>query len=70
MLMPKRTSPRKYVEQFSNGIAVMSVYLVAGPSLKMDMKDAIYQMVREASLIFCIPKNLFQDQFVNGVLSL
>lgn len=34
------------------------------------MRDAVYQMVREASLLFCIPKNLFHHQFVAGTLSL
>ena len=66
------TSTRKYVEQFSNGICVMSIYLTPGPdSSKFPaMKAAVYQLVREASLLYCIPRSTFHSQFVVGEISL
>lgn len=48
----------------------MSLYLSPGPKPRMNMRDAVYQLLREASLLFCIPKNLFHQHFVDGTLSL
>lgn len=48
-------STRKYVEQFSNGYTIISLYLhpLRGPPIDA----SIYQIMREASLLFCLPKN-------------
>lgn len=48
----------------------MSLYLSAGPNPRMPVKDAIYQLVRESSLLFCLPKSLLHKHFVEGTLSL
>ncbi|KAH8821561.1 NAD-specific glutamate dehydrogenase [Xylogone sp. PMI_703] len=68
------TSTRKYVEQFSNGITVMSLYLK--PAANLDSKkfppldQSIYQITKEISLLYCIPQNKFQWLFASGQLSL
>lgn len=77
-------STRKYVEQFSNGITVISVYLVPTPhnqtassidELKKMKKfppidHSIHQVTKEASLLYCLPQNQFQTLFAKGELSL
>ncbi|TVY32418.1 NAD-specific glutamate dehydrogenase [Lachnellula subtilissima] len=50
------TSSRKYVEQFSNGITVIS--------------QSKHQLTKEISLLYCIPQNKFQALFASGRLSL
>ncbi|RSH88031.1 NAD-dependent glutamate dehydrogenase [Apiotrichum porosum] len=53
-------SPRKYVEQFSNGITIVSLYLNPVPNSKAPpIEHSIHQVVREASLLYCIPDNPF-----------
>lgn len=68
------TSSRKYVEQFSNGITVISLYLrpadVATNSRHPPIEAAIHQIIKEVSLLFCIPQNKLQNQFASGTLSL
>ncbi|OBT62644.1 NAD-specific glutamate dehydrogenase [Pseudogymnoascus sp. 23342-1-I1] len=70
------TSSRKYVEQFSNGITVISIYLkptvgAAEPNSKYPPIDtSIRHIVREISLLYCIPQNKFQNMFAVGRLSL
>lgn len=68
------TSSRKYVEQFSNGITVISLYLrpVDGAmnSRHPPIEAAIHQIIKEVSLLFCIPQNKLQNQFASGTLSL
>ncbi|KAI9732231.1 MAG: NAD-dependent glutamate dehydrogenase [Claussenomyces sp. TS43310] len=69
------TSSRKYVEQFSNGITVMSMYLkpVSGlnPEVPFPPLDrSIRHLAREISLLYCIPQNKFQSLFASGRLSL
>jgi glutamate dehydrogenase len=68
-------SSRKYVEQFSNGITVMSIYLI--PDLRqsvntrtLPIKQSIYQISNEISLLYCIPQSGFQSLFAGGSLSL
>ncbi|ODV94320.1 hypothetical protein PACTADRAFT_44574 [Pachysolen tannophilus NRRL Y-2460] len=60
---------RKYVENFANGVTVISMYIS-----QRDHTDAsdlsIYQVIKEASLLYSIPNNFFQDQFVKSELSL
>ncbi|MBW0499711.1 hypothetical protein O181_039426 [Austropuccinia psidii MF-1] len=50
-------STRKYVERFSNGMIIISLYLhsLRGPPIE----SAIVQVIREASLVFCLPNNPF-----------
>jgi glutamate dehydrogenase len=69
------TSSRKYVEQFSNGICVICVYLK--PTTMMEttarfppLDQSIYQITKEISLLYCIPQNKFQALFASGRLSL
>ena len=69
------TSSRKYVEQFSNGITIMSIYLrpmpqTAPTSKHPPIEAAIHQIMKEASLLYCIPQNKFQGHFAVGRLSL
>ena len=67
------TSSRKYVEQFSNGITVISLYLrpAEGVNTKAPpIEAAIHQIIKEISLLFCIPQNKLQNQFASGNLSL
>ncbi|KAJ5123481.1 Glutamate dehydrogenase NAD-dependent [Penicillium atrosanguineum] len=53
------TSSRKYLENFSNGITVISLYLRPSDNI-----------MKEASLLYCIPQNRFQGHFATGRLSL
>lgn len=67
------TSSRKYVEQFSNGITVMSIYLK--PAANLDSKyppieESIHQITKEVSLLYCIPQTKFHTMFASGELSL
>lgn len=69
------TSSRKYVEQFSNGITVMSIYLkpVLGLNPEKEfppLSRSIRHIAREISLLYCIPKNKFQSLFASGRLSI
>lgn len=71
------TSTRKYVEQFSNGITIVSLYLVPAPSSviirghkKPPFANAIFQILREASLLYCLPNSVFSDELARGDLSL
>ncbi|KAI1625242.1 NAD-specific glutamate dehydrogenase [Exophiala viscosa] len=69
------TSSRKYVEQFSNGITVISLYLKPASSdiaksRHPPIEAAIHQIIKEVSLLFCIPQNKLQGQFASGNLSL
>ncbi|CCX34060.1 Similar to NAD-specific glutamate dehydrogenase; acc. no. P00365 [Pyronema omphalodes CBS 100304] len=71
------TSSRKYTEQFSNGVTVMSIYLSPLPpkpgrrSPKYPpIDDSVQQIMKEISLLFCIPQNMFQHRFIQGELSL
>lgn len=67
------TSSRKYVEQFSNGITVICLYLK--PALNLgksfpSLDASIHQITKEISLLYCIPQNKFQSLFASGRLSL
>jgi len=69
------TSSRKYVEQFSNGISVICLYLkpattLANASKFPPLDQSIHQITKEISLLYCIPQNKFQDLFASGRLSL
>ncbi len=69
------TSSRKYVEQFSNGMTIMSIYLRPLPQTVSNARHppieaSIHQIMKEASLLYCIPQNKFQGLFASGRLSL
>lgn len=69
----KLSTTRKYVEQFSNGVTIISMYIKAtnlGGSKKTPIDLLIYQVIKEASLLYCIPHNYFHDLFVRNDLSL
>lgn len=64
-----------FVEQFSNGITVMSLYLRPMPpsvatARHPPIEASIHQIMREVSLLYCIPQNKFQTHFATGRLSL
>lgn len=53
-------STRKYVEQFSNGITIISLYLRPLPNANAPpIENSIWQVKKEASLLFCLPDNPF-----------
>ncbi|KAJ6480088.1 NADH-dependent glutamate dehydrogenase [Mycena vulgaris] len=55
-------SVRKYVEQFSNGVTIISLYLNPLPHVPggvPPIEHSIYQVMKEASLLFCLPDNPF-----------
>ncbi|KAJ7081614.1 NADH-dependent glutamate dehydrogenase [Mycena belliarum] len=55
-------SARKYVEQFSNGVTIISLYLnplPGAPGGAPPIEHSIYQVLKEASLLFCLPDNPF-----------
>ncbi|KAH9892917.1 NAD-specific glutamate dehydrogenase-like protein [Xylariomycetidae sp. FL2044] len=67
------TSTRKYVEQFSNGITVMSIYLKPATNLEpkpVPMDQSIHQITKEISLLYCIPQTKLHPLFASGQLSL
>ncbi|KAJ9384591.1 hypothetical protein DTO063F5_4661 [Paecilomyces variotii] len=69
------TSSRKYLENFSNGITVLSLYLrpLDNPEISQrypPIEAAIHQIMKEISLLYCIPQNRFQGHFASGRLSL
>ena len=67
------TSSRKYVEQFSNGITIMSIYLrpvSSAASKHPPIEASIYQVMKEVSLLYCVPQTKFQAHFISGRLSL
>lgn len=68
------TTSRKYVEQFSNGYTCMSLYLqeMAGAAGRKHppIEASVHQIIKEVSLLYCIPQNRFQAHFATGRLSL
>ncbi|PYH90666.1 NAD-specific glutamate dehydrogenase [Aspergillus ellipticus CBS 707.79] len=69
------TSSRKYLENFSNGITVISLYLRPLPNKGLvpkypPIESTIHQIIKEVSLLYCIPQNRFQHHFASGRLSL
>ncbi|ABN66856.1 NAD-specific glutamate dehydrogenase [Scheffersomyces stipitis CBS 6054] len=65
----KLQTTRKYVEQFANGVTIISMY-VTSKQKKLPVDLSIYQVIKEASLLYCIPHNFFHDRFTKGELSL
>ncbi|KAI8074047.1 Glutamate/Leucine/Phenylalanine/Valine dehydrogenase-domain-containing protein [Gongronella butleri] len=63
-------STRKYVEQFSNGVTIMGLYLKQMPGSKAaPMEHSIYQVMKETSLLYCLPTTPLQTFFKTNVLS-
>lgn len=62
-------SSRKYVEQFSNGVSVISVYLNETDGCKTPIDNSIQQIMKEASLMYCLPTTPLQKFFQEGKLS-
>ncbi|KAI9485710.1 MAG: Glutamate/Leucine/Phenylalanine/Valine dehydrogenase-domain-containing protein [Benjaminiella poitrasii] len=63
-------SSRKYVEQFSNGVTIMGLYLNPLPNTKsIPIEHSIYQVMKETSLLYCLPKNPLQQFFMTNKLS-
>ncbi|EKM49737.1 uncharacterized protein PHACADRAFT_265387 [Phanerochaete carnosa HHB-10118-sp] len=53
-------SARKYVEQFSNGITIVGIYLNPLPGASAPpIENSIHQVMKEASLLYCLPDNPF-----------
>ncbi|KAI3403714.2 GDH2 [Candida oxycetoniae] len=65
----KLQTTRKYIEQFANGVTIISMY-VTSKSRKSSVDLSIYQVIKEASLLYCIPHNFFHDRLIQGDLSL
>jgi len=85
-------STRKYVENFSNGVTIMTLYLAPLQEAYDDTSDisttftslgisqrrrptlpieqAIAQVLKEASLIYCVPQTPLQALFQTGQLSI
>ncbi|KAH7392382.1 Glutamate/Leucine/Phenylalanine/Valine dehydrogenase-domain-containing protein [Phaeosphaeria sp. MPI-PUGE-AT-0046c] len=68
------TTSRKYVEQFSNGYTVMSLYLrqLSGTAAGKhpNIEASIHQIIKEVSLLYCVPLTKFQTLFATSRLSL
>ncbi|KAI8325923.1 NAD-dependent glutamate dehydrogenase [Martensiomyces pterosporus] len=63
-------SSRKYVEQFSCGVTIISLYLdLAKHAKHLAASDSVNQIMKEASLLYCIPNTPFQTLFKTGELS-
>jgi glutamate dehydrogenase len=63
-------SARKYVEQFSNGVTIVSLFLnPLSADQEPPIESSILQVIKEASLIFCLPTTPLQAHFQAGTLS-
>lgn len=60
---------RKYVEQFANGVTIISMY-ISSTQRTNPIDLSIYQVIKEASLLYTIPHNYFHDSFIKGDLSI
>ncbi|CEG82663.1 Putative NAD-specific glutamate dehydrogenase [Rhizopus microsporus] len=58
-------------EQFSNGVTIMALYLhpLSEPKDGIPIEHSIHQVIREISLLYCLPKNPLQHFFVTNKLS-
>ena len=68
------TSSRKYVEQFSNGITVMSLYLQPEKSpedgVVTSFEQTVDQITKDISLLYCVPQHKLRTLFDARKLSL
>lgn len=60
-----------FAEQFSNGVTIMGLYLHPLPKGKttVPIEHSIYQIMRETSLLYCLPRNPLQQFFMANKLS-
>ena len=66
--LKKKKNEKK--EQFSNGYTIMSLYLKPAGNVKAPpIEHSIQQIVREASLIYCLPNTPFREFFRTKKLS-
>jgi hypothetical protein len=57
-------------EQFSNGVTVISLYLnPVGNPRSPPIEHSIFQVIKEASLLYCLPTTPLQSFFQTGMLS-
>lgn len=70
-------SSKKYIDQFSNGITIISIFLKSKANTNMSteakylsIEHSCQQISKEISLLYCIPRNNFQSLFASGRLSL
>ncbi|KAI5303891.1 NAD-dependent glutamate dehydrogenase [Ascosphaera pollenicola] len=68
------TTTRKYLESFSNGVTVISLYLRQTSNDRhtggMTFDAITSQIKKEISLLYCVPQTKFQEEFSSGRLSL
>jgi glutamate dehydrogenase len=58
------------IEQFSNGVTIFNFYLAQIPrSQAPPIEVSIFQIIKEASLIYCLPTTPLQSFFQVGKLS-
>jgi glutamate dehydrogenase len=58
------------IEQFSNGVTIMSLYLnPVGNPKSPPIEHSIHQVIKEASLLYCLPTTPLQSFFQTGKLS-
>eukprot|EP01134_Creolimax_fragrantissima_P007774 CFRG7774T1 len=63
-------STRKYVEQFSNGMVIVSLCLVRLPNSDApDIEECLLQMVREISLLYLLPVSSMHQLFIRKQLT-
>ncbi|ORY45063.1 NAD-dependent glutamate dehydrogenase [Rhizoclosmatium globosum] len=63
-------STKKFVESFANGVVVLSVYLKRLEKKGVPpMEESIVQVMKEASLLYCLPNTPLQGDFREGKLS-
>jgi glutamate dehydrogenase len=57
-------------EQFSNGVTIIGLYLNPLPNTRaVPIEHTIYQVMKETSLLYCLPKNPLQQFFMTNKLS-
>ena len=56
-----------YQEQFSNGVTIISLYLNPLPNTNAPpIENSIFQVMKEASLLFCLPDNPYFLPKISG----
>ncbi|KAJ3031823.1 UNVERIFIED_CONTAM: NAD-dependent glutamate dehydrogenase [Siphonaria sp. JEL0065] len=63
-------STKKFVEHFSNGVTILSIYLNRPQKNELPpLEHSIQQVIKEASLLYCLPTTPLQGHFQTGKLS-
>lgn len=63
------TINRKYIENFSNGYSIISMYLEKNNGL-IGSDITTFQLIKEASLLYVVPNNKFYHKFESGEWSI